>query len=562
MATAPGNSTGAALYQTINPPLTPGQYCTLSFYYLQTTNGGPLVATLASSANAVVVNPTLPRGSLAQATPDAFNSVADTLPAFPPLWLNELQADNLTGITTAAGAHAPWVELYNPSSNAVSLAGLCLANTYSNLTQWAFPAGSVINPGQFMTVFADGQTGLSSPNELHANFVLSSGSGALALSRLYNGSPQVLDYVNYTNIGPDHSYGSWPDGQSFFRQEFGHATPGATNDAYGSAPLSFVSYSAPGSVYAQDFDSLPNPGLGSINANNPVTINGVVYSLANPFDFTAPPMAAGQNGGLGLPAMSGWFGWGGASSRFGASPGDQTSGGLISFGGLNSANRALGLLATTATGPTAFGVRFINATAQVLDHINVQFTGEVWRQSDEPKTLACYYMVDPAATLSLPTDATALLPALDVAFPAGPAYAGGVPVDGSLPLNQTNLSVTGQAIANWPPGAALWLVWEMSDPAGKGQGLAIDNLAFSANSAGAATNAAPKLGGLRLGAGSLSFSWPGAQGAVYRVQYKDALDAPEWTSLAPDLTGTGDPLSITLPVTANPQRFYRVLLMP
>ncbi len=56
-------------------------------------------------------------------------------------------------------------------------------------------------------------------------------------------------------------------------------------------------------------------------------------------------------------------------------------------------------------------------------------------------------------------------------------------MDGTPALNQTNLSVINQTITNWPPGAALWLVWQMTDSTGKAQGLGMDNLSFSANTA-------------------------------------------------------------------------------
>ena len=87
--------------------------------------------------------------------PDAPNSVAASLTPFPPLWINEVQADNLTGITNSAGQHTGWLELYNPSTNVISLNGLYLANNYTNLLQWAFPVDAVINPGQFKVIFAD-----------------------------------------------------------------------------------------------------------------------------------------------------------------------------------------------------------------------------------------------------------------------------------------------------------------------------------------------------------------------------------------------------------------------
>ena len=236
------------------------------------------------------------------ATPGRVNSVAAALTPFPSLWINELQADNLTGITNSAGQHAGWLELYNPSTNVISLNGLYLANNYTNLLQWAFPSNAVINPGQFKVIFADGLTNLSTTNELHASFVLPSGTGSLALTRLAtNGQQQVLDYVDYQNIGPNDSYGSFPDGQSFNRQEFFQATPGAPNNGTATPPPSFIDYTVPGSVYTQNFDSLPDPGAASVNTANTVTINGVTYSLANPYDFACPVMASGSSGGLGFP---------------------------------------------------------------------------------------------------------------------------------------------------------------------------------------------------------------------------------------------------------------------
>ena len=159
-------------------------------------------------------------------TPDMRNSVAASLTPFPTLWINEIQADNLNGITNRAGQRVPWVELFNPGSNAVSLNGIYLANNYTNLLQWAFPTNASIGAGQFNVIFADSLTNLSSTNELHANFALPSRTGSVALTRLTTvGQQQVLDYVDYQNINLNDSFGSSPDGQSFVRQEFfaGHA---------------------------------------------------------------------------------------------------------------------------------------------------------------------------------------------------------------------------------------------------------------------------------------------------------------------------------------------------
>jgi len=146
-----------------------------------------------------------------------------------------------------------------------------------------------------------------------------------------------------------------------------------------------------------------------------------------------------------------------------------------------------------------------------------------------------------------------------VSFPTLATDAGGVAVDGTLAVNQANLGIVNQTITNWPPGAALWLTWVMADPTGRAQGLAIDNLSFSASVL--APPPGLQLGAVSLANGSLSFSWPGASGQTYRVQYTDTLESPAWTSITPDLTGAGSPLSVTVPVSGAPQRFYRVVLL-
>jgi hypothetical protein len=489
-------------------------------------------------------------------TPDATNSVAATLPAFPPLWINEVEPDNLTGVTNSAGEHAPWLELYNPSANTVTLTGLCLGTNYTDLTNWAFPSGAVITAGQFLVVFADGQTNLSTPTQLHTSFSLSPANGSVALSRLYNGQPQVLDYVNYASLPPDWSYGSLPDGQSFVRVQFYSPTPGASNANSGTPPASFIAYNAAGSVYTQTFDSLPDPGATSVNTANPVTIDGITYSLANPYDFAFPAMTNGA-GGLGLPALAGWYGSSALLSRFGATDGDQTTGGQISFGLPSSSDRALGMLATSSTGSTAIGAKFINNTGTALNFITLQVTGEIWRQSNLPKTLQCYYWIDPTATEPMPSQATAYLPALNVVFPTVSGDVGGAAVDGTAAANETYLAVTNQAITNWPSDAALWLVWQMVDSTGKSQGLAIDNLSFSATARSAPTNA-PSLSLQGTSANPFVITWP-ASAAGYQLYSATNLSPPVTWSLVttPAVQSNGTFYLTILPT--NSGQFFRLM---
>ena len=554
ISTAVGSTKGSAIWQITSPALTTNATYTLSFWYLQSTNGGPLTIRLSGSGTMATVNPA-PSAAVAATTPAAPNSVATSLAPFPALWINEVEPNNLTGLTNRAGQQVPWVELYNGGTNTCSLNGIYLANNYTNPLQWGFPANASLGAKQFMVVFADGLTNLTTTNELHAGFSLPAGTGSVALTRMTtNGQAQVLDYIDYENIGLNDTYGSYPDGQSFFRQEFFQATPGASNNATATQPPSFIAYTVPGQVYTQNFDGLPDPGSGSVNTANPVTIDGTTYSLANPFDFDGPVTATGS-GGLGITSLAGWYGSSVLLARFGATDGDQTTGGQVSFGPEGGSDRALGLLATSSTGGTAFGARLINGTGITLTRMNVQFTGEVWRQSNVPKTLQFYYQVDLSGTNNFGTNATAYVPALNVNFPTVTADSGGLAVDGTAAINQTNLSGLNQTITNWPPGAALWLVWQMTDATGKAQGLAIDNLSFSAS----VPTSVPLA--IQFSGANLLVTWTGTAGQTYQLEYTDDLVSPSWTPVGSPVTGVDGTLSTTNSLGSSTQCFYRLRLV-
>jgi hypothetical protein len=492
------------------------------------------------------------------ASPAGINTVAASLTAFQALWINEIEAVNTTGITNRAGQPAPWIEICNPSTNSIALAGLYLANSYTNLTNWTFPSGALIKPGEFKIIFADGQTNLSSTNELHTSFTLTAGSGSVALSRPYNSRPQVLDYVNYTNLAANQSYGSLPNGQSFARQVFAVPTPGSSNGVIVLPAPSSIAYTSAGSVYSQNFDSLPDPGATSVDSGNPVTINGVTYSLGNPYDFAAPVFSTGNVGGLGLAALSGWYGLAdptaSVGTRFGASSGDQTAGGQISFGLPNSNNRALGLLATSTTGYTAFGAKFINDTGSALTRINVSFTAELWRQSTVAKTLTCFYYIDPTATAPFTTTSTGYLPALNVSFPTSSVTGA---VDGTAPANQLPVAIVNQAITNWPPNAALWLVWEMTDPTGKAQGMGMDSFSFSATTG---VINPPTMIVQPVVNGQLVISWPTIPGPSYQLEYTTNLDNAVWTPVGAPVIGTGNAITSTNSVNAFSQCYIRLMI--
>ena len=319
---------------------------------------------------------------------------------------------------------------------------------------------------------------------------------------------------------------------------------------------SYIAYANAGSVYTQNFDSLPYAPGGSVNTANPVVINSVTYSVANPFDFAFPAVASGNIGGLGLSnTMAGWYGFGFVASKVGAHNGDQTTGGEVSFGLTGNANRALGLLATGTTGATAFGARFVNATPDTLDHISLSFTGELWRQTGNPKTMSCSYFIDiddPEINKPFnPANVTAALTSLNVAF-AGATPPG--PVNGTSAAYQTSKSVSNLVITNWPPGAVLWLVWQFSNAGSGGQGIAIDGFTFSA-SAGVPV-VAPSLA-IQLSGPTVLISWPASATGFVLQQSTNVAQANGWNTVGFPVVPAGGLSTVTVPAT-NSAQFFRL----
>ncbi len=146
----------------------------------------------------------------------------------------------ITEVLASSDKSDDWIELYNGSAEAVDLSGFGLSNNAGRPRKWQFPQGTVIQPGAYLGVFANG-SGQSTESRLQAGFRLSSDGGySVTLS---DPSGVVFDRLfvpmQYQNI----SYGR-VEGQNGLRF-FTTVTPGAPNQgpAYlGRAPLPVYSY--------------------------------------------------------------------------------------------------------------------------------------------------------------------------------------------------------------------------------------------------------------------------------------------------------------------------------
>ena len=135
------------------------------------------------------------------------------LPAGGAVVLNELLADNATGQTPQGGTQQDWLELFNTTPQPVNLTGLYLSDDRAVPNKWTFPAGTVIAPGGYLTVWAD--NGTSTADELHANFKLSKNGESLIFS---DGGTTVLDSISFGAQATDSTWGRLPNGTGPWRR--------------------------------------------------------------------------------------------------------------------------------------------------------------------------------------------------------------------------------------------------------------------------------------------------------------------------------------------------------
>lgn len=142
-----------------------------------------------------------------------------------PLLINEVLADNRTGIVTAAGAHSPWLELFNPGASPFNLSGHTLSNNPAQPALWTFPAGTTVPAGGHLLVWLDNQP---AAGELHASFTISAKGQALALFAPAPGGLTMLDTIAYRALPADVSHGRRSSGAALWARQ-AQPTPGGAN---------------------------------------------------------------------------------------------------------------------------------------------------------------------------------------------------------------------------------------------------------------------------------------------------------------------------------------------
>ncbi len=520
---------------------------TLSFWFLPSTTASNVIIRTAPGSQLVRVASVRPQF----ASPGAANSVARTRPAFDPVWLNELQPVNLTGLADGQGEREPWVELYNAGSNPVSLAGYYLSDSYSSLTRWAFPNGASLQPGEFKVVFLDGETGESTASEWHASFRPADGPGSLALTWTPpNSVPEVLDYFNYPALVSGRSYGAYPDGQPFNRQEFYKVTPGTTNDNTAAPIVAYINewmaansstlLNTNNNNHYDDWFELYNPG------DNAVSLDGyfLTDNLNNKTQFAIP-------NGYTIPAKGYLLVWADGAPTANSTNRPELH---VSFK-LDQGGEAIGLFSADGLpiDTVTFEGQFTDRSqGRVPDGTGPQYflllatpgaANTIW--ANRYPTLAP--IADTTAIIGQPFSQPVVAGDPDgntLAFTGAGSLGGTVdPATGVFtwtPLSGGTNRVTITVADNGAPSLTATRTFVVR---------AVNGVLISAGSA-------------QVQAGLVSFNVGTVSGRSYRIEYKNSLSDTEWQRLGGDRVASGASLTITDDITSSPQRFYRVAELP
>jgi spore coat protein CotH len=186
--------------------------------------------------------------------------------------INEFEASNYTGQSDADGQFDDWIELYNNTSNAVSLFGMYLSDDPTNPTKWAFPADAVIAANGYLTVWADengGQVGI------HTNFKLSAGGESVIFAK-EDGT--ILDEVDFGVQPIDLTTARCPNGTGDFTA---NVTP-----TYNAENTCVVSVNENDFIVSEVY---PNPASSLLNVDflSGVNTQVLLYSEVGELVFSA-----------------------------------------------------------------------------------------------------------------------------------------------------------------------------------------------------------------------------------------------------------------------------------
>lgn len=217
--------------------------------------------------------------------------------------INEAMSMNGRSLVDKDGEPSDWIELYNPTDQAVNLGGMYLSDDPGKLTKWRIPVDTWIGPGEYLIVWASGKN--TSGPELHTNFRLDQeGESIFLVDR--DGST-IIDRADLPVLKMDFSYGRQPDAaQAWVMFERIHVTPGVSNNqALGYIepdPSLNPVFSHVGGFYREAFNLVIEPAAGTVvyytldgSIPDPVSNRERTYTYTAPIAIKAETVPVGRN---------------------------------------------------------------------------------------------------------------------------------------------------------------------------------------------------------------------------------------------------------------------------
>lgn len=122
------------------------------------------------------------------------------------LVINEIMASNETAVADQDGDYDDWIELYNNSSQTVSLDNLYLSDDPDDLLIWEFPTGITIEPNNYLIIWCDKD---EEQEGYHADLKFSA-SGENAILSYADGT--IIETVTFGEQTDDMGYARNPNG--------------------------------------------------------------------------------------------------------------------------------------------------------------------------------------------------------------------------------------------------------------------------------------------------------------------------------------------------------------
>lgn len=208
----------------------------------------------------------------------------------------------------------------------------------------------------------------------------------------------------------------------------------------------------------------------ALSAQAGVSVTGSALTYTQNFDSL---VSTGSLTFVNDTTLAGWslFRSAGTALTVTAGTGSSNTGGFYSFGAAGSGDRALGSVASGATGTLTYALALTNDTGVDLSGFVLSFSGEQWRNGGSAgvQSLSVQYGFGGAYTA-----ATGALTSFDSVVNTTTAAA----VDGNGAGRVSGLG--GSVNTLWGAGQTLWITWTDVDNIGSDHGLAIDDVSVSA----------------------------------------------------------------------------------